>query len=185
MVGAEGFEPPALCSQSRCATRLRYAPTLFDCNADWLPIGFDAAIFRVARARPETTQERDGDGENQRKIRGQQQQKRPVAPSVPARLAQVAAEQAIVAAVRVSVGTRGAERSYSMLQSLYTAAIVQWQNACLWHRMSRVRSPLAAPVFHGPRRQTPLFPSSGDPEIPYKQSGWRRRFRAAGVAYAL
>ena len=28
MVGAEGFEPPALCSQSRCATRLRYAPTL-------------------------------------------------------------------------------------------------------------------------------------------------------------
>ena len=29
MVGAEGFEPPTLCSQSRCATRLRYAPTLF------------------------------------------------------------------------------------------------------------------------------------------------------------
>ena len=28
MVGAEGFEPPTLCSQSRCATRLRYAPTL-------------------------------------------------------------------------------------------------------------------------------------------------------------
>jgi hypothetical protein len=32
LVGAEGFEPPTLCSQSRCATRLRYAPTvLFDC----------------------------------------------------------------------------------------------------------------------------------------------------------
>ena len=29
MVGAEGFEPPTLCSQSRCATRLRYAPTAF------------------------------------------------------------------------------------------------------------------------------------------------------------
>ena len=28
MVGAEGFEPPTLCSQSRCATRLRYAPTV-------------------------------------------------------------------------------------------------------------------------------------------------------------
>ena len=28
MVGAEGFEPPTLCSQSRCATRLRYAPTI-------------------------------------------------------------------------------------------------------------------------------------------------------------
>ena len=26
MVGARGFEPPTLCSQSRCATRLRHAP---------------------------------------------------------------------------------------------------------------------------------------------------------------
>src|SRR2546422_4068767 len=26
LVGASGFEPPTLCSQSRCATRLRYAP---------------------------------------------------------------------------------------------------------------------------------------------------------------
>ena len=26
VVGAEGFEPPTLCSQSRCATKLRYAP---------------------------------------------------------------------------------------------------------------------------------------------------------------
>jgi hypothetical protein len=26
LVGARGFEPPTLCSQSRCATRLRYAP---------------------------------------------------------------------------------------------------------------------------------------------------------------
>ena len=35
MVGAEGFEPPALCSQSRCATRLRYAPTsTVDCIAN-------------------------------------------------------------------------------------------------------------------------------------------------------
>jgi hypothetical protein len=28
LVGAERFELPTLCSQSRCATRLRYAPTL-------------------------------------------------------------------------------------------------------------------------------------------------------------
>jgi hypothetical protein len=28
LVGAEGFEPPTPCSQSRCATRLRYAPRL-------------------------------------------------------------------------------------------------------------------------------------------------------------
>ncbi len=35
MVGAEGFEPPTLCSQSRCATRLRYAPTFcIDCIAN-------------------------------------------------------------------------------------------------------------------------------------------------------
>ena len=41
MVGAEGFEPPALCSQSRCATRLRYAPTfLFDCNLNRFRNGF-------------------------------------------------------------------------------------------------------------------------------------------------
>jgi hypothetical protein len=35
MVGAEGFEPPTLCSQSRCATRLRYAPTLLVYRIEW------------------------------------------------------------------------------------------------------------------------------------------------------
>jgi hypothetical protein len=30
------------------------------------------------------------------------------------------------------------------------AAIVQGQNACLWHRMSWVRSPLAAPILNFP-----------------------------------
>ena len=29
MVGAAGFEPATLWSQTRCATRLRYAPNLF------------------------------------------------------------------------------------------------------------------------------------------------------------
>ena len=29
LVGVEGFEPPTHCSQSSCATRLRYTPTLF------------------------------------------------------------------------------------------------------------------------------------------------------------
>ena len=28
LVGVEGFEPPTSCSQSRCATRLRYTPRL-------------------------------------------------------------------------------------------------------------------------------------------------------------
>ena len=34
MVGVVGFEPTTLCSQSRCATRLRYTP-----NNDLLSIG--------------------------------------------------------------------------------------------------------------------------------------------------
>ena len=36
MVGAERFELPTLCSQSRCATRLRYAPTVYihHCTSD-------------------------------------------------------------------------------------------------------------------------------------------------------
>src|ERR1035437_648390 len=46
LVGAEGFEPPTLCSQSRCATRLRYAPTLFDCNADWFPVGAESTSLQ-------------------------------------------------------------------------------------------------------------------------------------------
>ena len=29
LVGARGFEPPTPCAQGRCATRLRYAPTLY------------------------------------------------------------------------------------------------------------------------------------------------------------
>ena len=28
VVGARGFEPPTPCAQGRCATRLRYTPTL-------------------------------------------------------------------------------------------------------------------------------------------------------------
>jgi hypothetical protein len=40
MVGAEGFEPPTLCSQSRCATRLRYAPIVsFDCTPNCFHFG--------------------------------------------------------------------------------------------------------------------------------------------------
>lgn len=33
MVGVEGFEPTTLCSQSRCAARLRYTPKVFDWNS--------------------------------------------------------------------------------------------------------------------------------------------------------
>ena len=48
VVGAEGFEPPTLCSQSRCATRLRYSPTGVDDGASGFcavvgPAGFEPA----------------------------------------------------------------------------------------------------------------------------------------------
>ena len=47
MVGAEGFEPPALCSQSRCATRLRYAPTyILDCIANGIREGSGVEFMR-------------------------------------------------------------------------------------------------------------------------------------------
>jgi hypothetical protein len=32
VVGEEGFEPPTLWSQTRCATKLRYSPTLYILN---------------------------------------------------------------------------------------------------------------------------------------------------------
>ena len=34
MVGEEGFEPPTLWSQTRCATKLRYSPTRFFRESD-------------------------------------------------------------------------------------------------------------------------------------------------------
>ena len=37
LVGAEGFEPPTLWSQTRCATRLRYAPTSLVSHAEHQP----------------------------------------------------------------------------------------------------------------------------------------------------
>ena len=57
MVGARGFEPPTPCSRSRCATRLRYAPTVSGglpglariCKRD--RSGFvPAAVLRPARS---------------------------------------------------------------------------------------------------------------------------------------
>ena len=45
MVGETGFEPATLCSQSRCATRLRYSPTggLVAAEAMVGPAGFEPA----------------------------------------------------------------------------------------------------------------------------------------------
>ncbi len=51
VVGATGFEPATVCSQSRCATRLRHAPPDTICsgsNSSWV-----AAASRAGRGRPE------------------------------------------------------------------------------------------------------------------------------------
>src|SRR5437773_511677 len=72
LVGARGFEPPTLCSQSRCATRLRYAPTgaillhgrdlrqkrerTIECPSDWGPRGGQSrtgALHRCPGLEPE------------------------------------------------------------------------------------------------------------------------------------
>ena len=41
VVGETGFEPATLCSQNRCATRLRHSPTLFELKIlqNWHPVG--------------------------------------------------------------------------------------------------------------------------------------------------
>ena len=48
LVGAEGFEPPTACSQSRCATRLRYAPKRItkDGRNRWLRTSCASRILR-------------------------------------------------------------------------------------------------------------------------------------------
>ena len=50
MVGEEGFEPPTLWSQTRCATKLRYSPnigsyTLHNEGVSYLFLGFKQAFF--------------------------------------------------------------------------------------------------------------------------------------------
>jgi hypothetical protein len=60
MVGAERFELPTLCSQSRCATRLRYAPTCSvyrSFRGPALPAGRMQAVQQAA-SHPQQQQER-------------------------------------------------------------------------------------------------------------------------------
>ena len=45
LVGAAGFELATLCSQSRCATRLRYAPTARILTRQISCFGFNACFF--------------------------------------------------------------------------------------------------------------------------------------------
>ena len=54
-----------------------------------------------------------------------------------------------------------------------TAAIVQWQNAALWQRMSWVRNPLAAPKLPPPiQRPVPRKPSALPARLFAGTSGW-------------
>ena len=58
MVGATGFEPATPCAQGRCATRLRYAPTLktFDFRTPWRrPAAEAESPSRRWTGRPRTT----------------------------------------------------------------------------------------------------------------------------------
>jgi hypothetical protein len=40
LVGARGFEPRTPCAQGRCATRLRYAPTVVRCYDRYYEIDY-------------------------------------------------------------------------------------------------------------------------------------------------
>jgi hypothetical protein len=63
MVGVEGFEPPTPCSQSRCATRLRYTPigastpVSAGTSRYWEPLPW--RLTRAARGRNYTHHPRD------------------------------------------------------------------------------------------------------------------------------
>ena len=125
LVGAEGFEPPTLCSQSRCATRLRYAPTSpFDCIANpFLHVSLIQTLRLICRRDARTC-----NANGPKKISARLPPTEPGFPPWRRRH-------------RGQPPTR-----FDATMILYVAAIVQWQNACLWHRMSWVRSPLAAPI---------------------------------------
>ncbi len=57
VVGAAGFEPATPCAQGRCATRLRYAPTLKTLDFTLLSNGILIALFAfVAKTVPELSQ---------------------------------------------------------------------------------------------------------------------------------
>jgi hypothetical protein len=100
MVGAEGFEPPTLCSQSRCATRLRYAPII--------------GLYRnqrhsglVGEPLQEPEDEEDRGQKDDGECRGNQHQEDPVSPRLPPGLLQMANNQRVVATVRLPGDIKG------------------------------------------------------------------------------
>ncbi len=90
LVGAEGFEPPTLCSQSRCATRLRYAPTFSDCIAEWLvPPTVQTSASRMDEPFKQPDQKQDWNSKNESDRACQQEKEHPILPGVTTRLAQM------------------------------------------------------------------------------------------------
>ena len=131
MVGAEGFEPPTLCSQSRCATRLRYAPTVFidsSVNGDicaeyqrphWFP------SHAITHTPPTTGRTKTAARYTPSSRKNQLRKSH--APRAPALWQQAQHQHRRQG---VAWGTGGAEIPDSMLQSgKQMAAVVQWQNA--------------------------------------------------------
>src|SRR5580658_3373962 len=94
MVGAEGFEPPTLCSQSRCATRLRYAP-IARLYRNQLVSGMVAKPLEEPKDEEDRGQEDGGQGN------GNYQEEDPVSPGLASRLLQMAGDERIVATVRL------------------------------------------------------------------------------------
>src|SRR5208282_75318 len=109
------FEPPTLCSQSRCATRLRYAPTLVLIVSRTVSLSKPATrthclhllpvftalhlLFDEPRQKPHKDHQRNGKKDAERCC--EQEQESPVPPSMAPRLAEVAAHQLVVAAIRL------------------------------------------------------------------------------------
>ncbi len=107
MVGAERFELPTLCSQSRCATRLRYAPTssilsqLASSSPAPLPHSSPsrrACPVQHRTAQPDQQQKRHHRQRHQ--PQPQQSHKQPVLPRIPARRIQTSLHQVIIPPVR-------------------------------------------------------------------------------------
>jgi hypothetical protein len=94
MVGAEGFEPPTLCSQSRCATRLRYAP-IARLYRNQLSSGMVSEPLEEPKDEEDRGQEDGGQGN------GNDQEEDPISPGLAPRLLQMAGDERIVATIRL------------------------------------------------------------------------------------
>jgi hypothetical protein len=80
LVGAAGFELATLCSQSRCATRLRYAPTARILTRQFPVFWFDACFFHFFEKRQAPTTNRKSTASG-KAMRGRENNKKRISPS--------------------------------------------------------------------------------------------------------